>query len=168
VDISGRIVLGEESAALRVLVCELLGEGHRKILLNLADVDYVDSTGLGHLVSAIASVRKMKGDLKLLKLTNKVHDVLQITKLHTIIDITDDEAVAIESFGRAITQQQQHDHRSGFNDGCRLRIWLPKRRPRATKSKRTAGKKVAPTTAWTIITREVASPRFSAAGVMQT
>jgi anti-sigma B factor antagonist len=103
VDISGRIVLGEESAALRVLVCELLGEGHRKILLNLADVDYVDSTGLGHLVSAIASVRKMKGDLKLLKLTNKVHDVLQITKLHTIIDIMDDEAVAIESFGRAIT-----------------------------------------------------------------
>ena len=102
VDIGGQIVFGEESAALRILVCDLLGEGRRKILLNLADVDYVDSTGLGHLVSAVASVRKMKGDLKLLKLTNRVHDVLQITKLHTIIDIMDDEAVAVESFGRAI------------------------------------------------------------------
>ena len=103
VDISGQIVFGEESSALRALVCDLLGEGHRKILLNLADVDYIDSSGLGHLVSAVASVRKMKGDLKLLKLTNKVHDVLRITKLHTIIDIMDNEAVAIESFGRAIT-----------------------------------------------------------------
>ena len=103
VDISGQIVYGEESVAMRVLVCDLLGEGHRKILLNLADVDYIDSTGLGHLVSAVVSVRKMKGELKLLKLTNKVHDVLQITKLHTIIDVMDDEAVAIESFGRALT-----------------------------------------------------------------
>ena len=103
VDISGQIVFGEESAALRVLVCDLLGEGQRKILLNLADVDYIDSTGLGHLVSAIASVRKIKGELKLLKLTRKVHDVLQTTRLHTVIDIMDDEAVAVESFGRAIT-----------------------------------------------------------------
>jgi anti-sigma B factor antagonist len=102
VDISGRIVLGEESAALRMVVCDLLIEGHRKILLNLADVDYIDSTGLGYLASAVASVRKLKGDLKLLKLTNKVHDVLQITKLNTVIDIMDDEAVAVESFGRAM------------------------------------------------------------------
>ena len=102
VDISGQIVFGDESSALRALVCDLLGEGHRKILLNLADVDYIDSSGLGHLVSAVASVRKVKGDLKLLKLTNKVHDVLQITKLHTIIDIMDNEAAAIESFDRAI------------------------------------------------------------------
>jgi anti-sigma B factor antagonist len=80
-----------------------LGEGHRKILLNLAGVDYVDSSGLGHLISAVASVRKVKGDLKLLKLTDKVQDMLQITKLHTVIDIMDDEAVAIESFSRAIT-----------------------------------------------------------------
>jgi anti-sigma B factor antagonist len=103
VDISGQIVFGEESAAMRELVCDVLGEGNRKILLNLADVNYIDSTGLGHLVSAVASVRKVKGELKLLKLTNKVLDVLQITKLHTIIDILDDEAVAIESFGRALT-----------------------------------------------------------------
>jgi len=104
VDISGQIVLGEESSALRAVVCDLLGEGYRKIVLNLAEVDYIDSTGLGHLVSAVASVRKMKGDLKLLKLTKKVHDVLQITKLHTIIDVMDNEAVVIESFGRAITK----------------------------------------------------------------
>jgi len=103
VDISGQIVFGEESAAMRELVCDVLGEGNRKILLNLADVNYIDSTGLGHLVSAVASVRKVKGELKLLKLTNKVLDVLQITKLHTIIDIMDDEAVAIESFRRALT-----------------------------------------------------------------
>ena len=103
VDISGQIVFGEESAAMRVLVCDLLGEGNRKILLNLADVDYIDSTGLGHLFSAVASVRKMKGDLKLLKLTNKVRAVLQITNLHTIIDIMDDEAAAVQSFGRALT-----------------------------------------------------------------
>ena len=103
VDICGQIVFGEESAALRLLVCDLLGEGHRRILVNLAGVDYVDSTGLGHLISAVASVRKVKGDLKLLKLTDKVQDMLQITKLHTVIDIMDDEAAAIESFSRAIT-----------------------------------------------------------------
>ena len=102
VDISGQIVFGDESSALRALVCDLLAEGYRKILLNLADVYYIDSSGLGHLVSAVVSARKMKGDLKLLKLTNKVQDVLQITKLHTIIDIMDNEAAAIESFGRAI------------------------------------------------------------------
>jgi len=102
VDIEGRIVLGAESAVLRVVVCDLLIAGQRKILLNLADVDYIDSTGLGQLASAVASVRKLKGDLKLLKLTNKVHDVLQITKLNTVIDIMDDETIAIESFGRAM------------------------------------------------------------------
>jgi anti-sigma B factor antagonist len=78
-------------------------DGRRKILLNLADVEYIDSTGLGQLASAVASVRKLKGELKLLNLTNKVHDVLQVTKLNTVIDIMDDEAVAIESFDRALT-----------------------------------------------------------------
>ena len=103
VDISGRIVAGQESAALRVVVCNQLIEGHRRILLNLADVDFIDSTGLGQLAGAVASVRKLKGDLKLLNLTNKVHAVLQITNLNTVIDIMDDEAIAVESFGRALT-----------------------------------------------------------------
>ena len=99
VDISGRIVLGAESASLRSLVTELLSHGHNKILLNLAEVNYIDSTGLGHLVSAFTTVRKHEGELKLLKLTNKVHDLMQITKLYTVFDIRDDETEALKSFG---------------------------------------------------------------------
>ena len=101
VDISGRIVLGEESAALRNLVCDLTSKGHKKILFNLGDVSYIDSSGLGHLVSAFTSVRKQGGELKLLNLTKKVHDVMQITKLYTVFDIMDDEAVAVRSFSQS-------------------------------------------------------------------
>ena len=101
VDISGRIVLGEESAALRDLVCDLLSKGHRKILFNLGDVNYIDSSGLGHLVGAFTSVRKQQGELKLLNLTNKVHDVLQITRLYTVFDIMDDEDAAVRSFDQS-------------------------------------------------------------------
>ena len=101
VDIKGRIVLGEESAALRDLVSNLLSKGHKKILLNLGDVNYIDSSGLGNLVSAFTSVRKQAGELKLLNLTNKVHDVMQITKLYTIFDIMDDEGVAVKSFDQS-------------------------------------------------------------------
>ena len=101
VDISGRIVLGDESAALRSLVRDLLGAGHKKILFNLGNVDYIDSAGLGHLIGAFTSVRKYEGDLKLLNLTNKVHDVLQITRLYTVFDIMDDEAVAVKSFDQS-------------------------------------------------------------------
>ena len=103
VDISGRIVLGEESAALRELVRDLLSKGHKKILFNLGDVNYIDSSGLGSLVSAFTSVRKQEGELKLLKLTNKVHDLMQITKLYTVFDIMDDEGVAVKSFGQSAT-----------------------------------------------------------------
>jgi len=108
VDISGRIVLGEESAALRVLVCNLLDKGHRQILFNLGDVNYIDSAGLGSLVGAFTSVRKQKGELKLLNLTNKVHDVMQITKLYTVFDIMNDETEGVRSFG------QRHDRRAGL------------------------------------------------------
>ena len=101
VDISGRIVLGEESAALRDLVRQLLSKGHKKILLNLAEVNYIDSSGLGHLVSAFTSARRQGGELKLLKLTNKVQDLMQITRLYTVFDIMDDEAVAVKSFGQS-------------------------------------------------------------------
>ena len=101
VDISGRIVLGEESAALRELVCSLLDKGHRQILLNLGDVHYIDSSGLGSLVSAFTSVRKQNGELKLLNLTNKVHDVLQIAKLYTVFAITNDETEGVKSFGQS-------------------------------------------------------------------
>jgi anti-sigma B factor antagonist len=103
VDIRGRIVLGEESAALRDLVRDLLSKGHKKILFNLGDVNYIDSSGLGHLVSAFTSVRKQDGELKLLNLTNKVHDLMQITRLYTVFEIMDDEAVAVKSFAQSAT-----------------------------------------------------------------
>ena len=98
VDLSGRITLGEGSTVLRETVKDLLSKGQRKILLNLADVTYIDSSGIGELVSAFTSVRNQGGDLKLLKLTKKVHDLLQITKLYTVFDVKDDEAGAIQSF----------------------------------------------------------------------
>jgi anti-sigma B factor antagonist len=98
VDISGRIVLGEESAALRTLVSDLLSKQHTKILFNLRDVHYIDSSGLGHMVGAFTSVRKHGGELKLLHLTHKVHDLMQITRLYTVFHIMDDEAVAVKSF----------------------------------------------------------------------
>jgi anti-sigma B factor antagonist len=101
VDISGRIVIGEESAALRDLVRDLLTKGHKKILFNLGDVDYIDSTGLGSLISAFTSVLKQGGELKLFNLTNKVQDVLQITKLYTVFDILNDEAAGVKSFGQS-------------------------------------------------------------------
>jgi anti-sigma B factor antagonist len=103
VDISGRIELGEESAALRELVCDLLSKGHKQILLNLGDVHYIDSAGLGTLVSAFTSVRKQEGELKLLNLTNKVRDVMQITKLYTVFDIMNNEAAGVKSFGQSTT-----------------------------------------------------------------
>ena len=100
VDLSGRITLGEGSVVLRDLVRELLGKGNKKILLNLGEVTYIDSSGIGELVSAFTSVRNGGGELKLLNLTKKVHDLLQITKLYTVFDIKDDETAAVKSFSR--------------------------------------------------------------------
>jgi len=99
VDLSGRITLGEGSVVLRDSIKDLLGKGQKKILLNLGDVSYIDSSGIGELVSAFTSVRNQGGELKLLNLTKKVHDLLQITKLYTVFDVKDDEASAISSFG---------------------------------------------------------------------
>src|SRR5215468_1809829 len=100
VDLSGRITLGEGSVVLRDTIKDLLGKGQKKILLNLGDVSYIDSSGIGELVRAFTTVRKGGGDLKLLNLTKKVHDLLQITKLYTVFDIKDDEANAIKSFAK--------------------------------------------------------------------
>jgi anti-sigma B factor antagonist len=101
VDISGRIVLGEESASLRTVISDLLNGGQKKILLNLGDVSYIDSSGLGQLVSTFTTVRRQNGELRLFNLNNKVHDVLQITKLYTVFEISDDEATAVKSFSRS-------------------------------------------------------------------
>ncbi len=98
VDCSGRITLGEGSVVLRDAVRELLAKGDKKILLNLGDVNYIDSSGIGELVSAYTTVKNQGGELKLLNLTKKVHDLLQITKLYTVFDVKDDEAAAVKSF----------------------------------------------------------------------
>ncbi|HKD82069.1 MAG TPA: STAS domain-containing protein [Candidatus Angelobacter sp.] len=98
VDMSGRITLGEGSVILRDTIRDLVGKGQKKILLNLGDVTYIDSSGIGELVSAFTAVRREGGELKLLNLTKKVHDLLQITKLYTVFDIKDDETAAIKSF----------------------------------------------------------------------
>ena len=100
VDLSGRITLGEGSAMLRDVVRDLAGKGQKHIVLNLAEVTYIDSSGIGELVSAYTSVRNLGGELKLLNLTKKVHDLLQITKLYTVFDITDDEAAAVAAFAK--------------------------------------------------------------------
>jgi anti-sigma B factor antagonist len=98
VDLSGRITLGEGSVVLRDTVRDLLAKGEKRLLLNLGEVTYIDSSGIGELVSAFTTVRNQGGELKLLNLTKKVHDLLQITKLYTVFDVKDDEAAAISSF----------------------------------------------------------------------
>src|SRR4029078_10668752 len=98
VDMSGRITLGEGSVVLRDTIRDLLSKGQKKILLNLGNVTYIDSSGIGELVSAFTSVRTQGGELKLLNLTKKVHDLLQITKLYTVFDIKDDETAAVGAF----------------------------------------------------------------------
>ena len=97
-DLSGRITLGEGSVQLRDAIRDLIGKGEKHILLSLGDVNYIDSSGLGELVSAYTTSKNQGATLKLLKLTKKVHDLLQLTKLYTVFDIYDDEASAIASY----------------------------------------------------------------------
>jgi anti-sigma B factor antagonist len=97
-DIHGRIVLGPEIGALRDAVHALVAQGKKKIILNLADVDYIDSSGVGELVGCFTTVRNSGGELKLLNLSQKVRDVLHVTKLYTVFDIKDDEFHAVKSF----------------------------------------------------------------------
>lgn len=98
VDISGRITLGDGSALLRKTIRSLLDEGRMRILLNLGDVDYIDSSGIGELVSGFTTVKNRGGELKLLNLNKRVRDVLQLTKLYTVFDVYTDERTAIRSF----------------------------------------------------------------------
>ncbi len=95
------------STALRDLVRNLISAGNKKILLNLRNVDYIDSSGLGELVSAFTSMRSGGGELKLLNLTKRVQALLQITKLYTVFDITDDEATSLKSFSPSIWPASQ-------------------------------------------------------------
>jgi len=98
VDVAGRITLGDGSSALRDAVRDLVSKNQKKILLNLSDVSYIDSSGIGELVSGFTTVTNSGGQLKLLKLTKRVQDLLQITKLYTVFDVHEDEAHAIRSF----------------------------------------------------------------------
>ena len=98
VDLSGRITLGKGGVVLRDMTRDLVTRGRRKILLNLSDVTYIDSSGIGELVSAFTTVRNQGGELKLLNLTKKVHDLLQITKLYTVFDVKEEEAAAVKAF----------------------------------------------------------------------
>ena len=98
VDISGRITLGEGSSTLRETVRDLVTKGQKKILLNLGDVTYIDSSGIGELVSSYTTVKNQGGQLKLLNLQKKVHDLLQITKLYTVFEVHTDEAAGVKSF----------------------------------------------------------------------
>ena len=97
-DLSGRITLGEGSVQLREAVRDLISKGSKTILLNMGDVNYIDSSGLGELVSAYTTAKNQGAQVKLLNLTKKVKDVLQLTKLYTVFDVYEDEASAIGSF----------------------------------------------------------------------
>ncbi len=98
IDLSGRITIGEGTVILRDAVRALQQKNERHILLNLAEVSYIDSSGIGELVSSFTTSRNQGGKLRLLHLTKKVHDLLSITKLLTVFEVFDDEAKAIQSF----------------------------------------------------------------------
>lgn len=98
VDAVGRITLGEGASTFRDSIRDLAASGHKKLLLNLAEVSYIDSSGIGELVSGFTTVANQGGSVKLLNLTKRVQDLLQITKLYTVFEVHDDEAKAVRSF----------------------------------------------------------------------
>jgi len=97
-DVAGRITLGEGSSVLRDALRDMVSKNQKKILLNLGDVSYIDSSGIGELVSGFTTVTNGGGNLKLLNLNKRVKDLLQITKLYTVFEVHEDEAAAIRSF----------------------------------------------------------------------
>ena len=98
VDVVGRITLGEGGITLRETMRGLVSKGNKKVLLNLGEVSYIDSSGVGELVAAFTTVTNQGGVLKLLSLTNRVKDLLQITKLYTVFEVFDSETSAVQSF----------------------------------------------------------------------
>jgi anti-sigma B factor antagonist len=98
IDAAGRITLGEGASTLRDAIKEAVNAGNKKILLNLGEVNYIDSSGIGELVSAYTTVTNQGGHLKLLALNKRIQDLLQITKLYTVFECHEDEAHAIRSF----------------------------------------------------------------------
>ena len=98
IDATGRITLGEGASLFRDMVRDLAAKGNKKLLLNLNDVSYIDSSGIGEMVSGFTTVTNHGGQLKLLGLSKRVKDLLQITKLYTVFEVFDDEAAAVRSF----------------------------------------------------------------------
>ena len=98
IDAAGRITLGEGASAFRDTIRDLAAKGDKKILLNLNEVNYIDSSGIGEMVSGFTTVTNHGGQLKLLGLSKRVKDLLQITKLYTVFEVFDDEAAAVRSF----------------------------------------------------------------------
>ena len=99
IDAAGRITLGEGASAFRDMIRALAAKGNKKILLNLSEVSYIDSSGIGEMVSGFTTVTNNGGQLKLVGLSKRVKDLLQITKLYTVFEAFDDEAEAVRSFG---------------------------------------------------------------------
>jgi len=102
-DLVGRITIGEEAASLRDTIKELIDGGQKNILLNLAEVSYIDSTGLGQFVGSFATVTSRGGQLKLLNLQKKLQELMQITKLITVFESFTSESAAVRSFAAAAT-----------------------------------------------------------------
>jgi anti-sigma B factor antagonist len=98
IDAAGRITLGEGSSTFREAIKDLVSKGEKKVLLNLGEVTYIDSSGIGELVSGFTTLSNAGGRLKLLNLTKRVQDLLQITKLYTVFEVFDDEAAGLASF----------------------------------------------------------------------
>lgn len=98
IDAAGRITLGEGSSTFRDTVRDHIAKGNKKLLINLAEVSYIDSSGIGELVTAFTTVTNNGGQLKLLNLTHRVRDLLQITKLYTVFEVFSDEAEGVRSF----------------------------------------------------------------------
>jgi anti-sigma B factor antagonist len=98
IDAVGRITLGEGASTFRDQVRDLAAAGDKKLLLNLAEVTYIDSSGIGELVSGFTTIANQGGQLKLLQLTKRIQDLLQITKLYTVFEVFEDEATGVRSF----------------------------------------------------------------------
>jgi anti-sigma B factor antagonist len=98
VDAVGRITLGDGASTFRDTIRSLVGSGHKKMLLNLGEVSYIDSSGIGEMVSGYTTVNNQGGQVKLLNLTKRVKDLLQITKLYTVFEVFEDETAAVQSF----------------------------------------------------------------------
>jgi anti-sigma B factor antagonist len=98
IDLSGRIVLGESASQIHDLIKQALEAGHRKFLFNMADVSYMDSSGIGELVRSCVRVTSAGGEMKLLHLQSKIANLLQITKLRNVFEVFADEALALNAF----------------------------------------------------------------------